>query len=344
MRATRLVSLLLLLQTRGQLTAGEIADRLEVSIRTVHRDVQSLAAAGVPVEALRGVAGGYRLAGGYRTRLTGLTGDEAQALFAPGLPGPAAELRLGRGLAAPRPQPLAAPPPRPPWSPPPGPPGPAAELGLGGELAAARLKPLAALPHDLQERASRASALFHLDTRGWFRAEDKVPHLPALSAAVWSGCRARIRYREGGKVVQRTIDPLGLVLKGGVWYLVARRSAGMRVYRVSRVAAVHALADSFERPDAFELRSFWEEWSRDFEQRLARVEVVVRVTEDVRRYLPGEPRVESDGRAVLAFSHLGDAYRELLRFGAQLEVLEPAELRTRLADTGREIAQLYAAA
>src|SRR5438874_8851419 len=172
MRATRLVSLLLLLQTRGRLTAAELADRLEVSVRTVHRDVESLAAAGVPVEAVRGPAGGYRLAGGYRTRLTGLTGDEAEALFAAGIPGPAAE------------------------------------LGLGGELAAARLKLLAALPHDLQERASRASALFHLDTRGWFRAEDKVPHLPALSSAVWSGCRARIRYREAGKVVQRTIDPL----------------------------------------------------------------------------------------------------------------------------------------
>jgi predicted DNA-binding transcriptional regulator YafY len=308
MRATRLVSLLLLLQTRGQLTAADIADRLEVSVRTVHRDVQSLAAAGVPVEAVRGVAGGYRLAGGYRTRLTGLTADEAEALFAAGMPGPAAE------------------------------------LGLGGELAAARLKLLAALPQDLQERASRASALFHLDTRGWFRAEDKVPHLSALSSAVWRGCRARIRYREGGRVVQRTVDPLGLVLKGGVWYLVARRSAGMRVYRVSRVAAVRPLDTSFDRPDEFELRGFWEEWSRNFERQLARVEVVVRVDEDVRRFLPGEARVEAGGRAVLAFSHLGDAYRELLRFGAQLEVLEPRELRDRLAATGREIAALYAAA
>ena len=117
-------------------------------------------------------------------------------------------------------------------------PGPAAELGLGGELAAARLKLLAALPSELQERASRASRLFHLDTRGWFRAEDSVPHLPALSSAVWSGCRVRIRYREGPRVVQRTVDPLGLVLKGGAWYLIAHRSAGMRVYRVSRVAAV----------------------------------------------------------------------------------------------------------
>jgi predicted DNA-binding transcriptional regulator YafY len=307
MRATRLVSLLLLLQTRGQLTAAGIAERLEVSVRTVHRDVESLAAAGVPVEAVRGPAGGYRLAGGYRTRLTGLTADEAEALFAAGMPGPAAE------------------------------------LGLGGELAAARLKLLAALPQELQERASRASALFHLDTRGWFRAEDTVPHLPALASAVWRGCRVRIRYREQGTVVQRTVDPLGLVLKGGAWYLVARRSAGMRVYRVSRVASVRALEDAFERPDAFELRAFWDQWSRSFEQSLARVEVVVRVDDDVRRFLPGEPRVDGDGRTVLAFAHLGDAYRELLRFGAQLEVLEPRDLRDRIAETGREVAALYAA-
>lgn len=305
MRATRLVSLLLLLQTRGQLTAAEIAEKLEVSIRTVHRDVESLTAAGVPVEALRGPAGGYRLAGGYRTRLTGLTADEAEALFAAGISGPAAE------------------------------------LGLGGELAAARLKLLAALPHELQERATRASRLFHLDTRGWFRAEDRVPHLPALAAAVWRGCRVRLRYREGRRVVQRTIDPLGLVLKGGAWYLVARRSAGMRVYRVSRVASVRPLEDSFERPSEFELAAFWEQWSQNFEQTLPRVEVTVRVDEAVRRFLPGEPRIEADGRTVVAFQHLGDAYRELLRFGSQVEVLEPAELRTRVAETGREVAALY---
>jgi len=305
MRATRLVSLLLLLQTRGQLTAAEIAEKLEVSIRTVHRDVESLTAAGVPVEALRGPAGGYRLAGGYRTRLTGLTADEAEALFAAGISGPAAE------------------------------------LGLGGELAAARLKLLAALPHELQERATRASRLFHLDTRGWFRAEDRVPHLPALSAAVWRGCRVRLRYREGRRVVQRTIDPLGLVLKGGAWYLVARRSAGMRVYRVSRVASVRPLEDSFERPPEFELATFWEQWSQNFERTLPRVEVTVRVDEAVRRFLPGEPRIEADGRTVVAFQHLGDAYRELLRFGSQVEVLEPAELRARVAETGREVAALY---
>jgi predicted DNA-binding transcriptional regulator YafY len=306
MRATRLVSLLLLLQTRGQLTAAELAGMLETSVRTVHRDMESLAAAGVPVEALRGPSGGYRLAGGYRTRLTGMTADEAEALFAAGMPGPAAE------------------------------------LGLGGELAAARLKLLAALPSELQERATRASRLFHLDTRGWFRNEDRVPHLPALASAVWSGCRVRIRYREGPRVVQRTVDPLGLVLKGGAWYLIARRSAGMRVYRVSRVAAVRALDDSFERPAGFELTAFWDEWSRAFEQSRARVDVRVRVSEDVRRYLPGEQRIQEDGSVVVAFENLGAAYRELLRFGVDVEVIAPLELRDRVAETGRELASLYA--
>jgi len=290
MRATRLVSLLLLLQTRGQLTAAEIADRLDVSVRTVHRDVESLAEAGVPVEAVRGPAGGYRLAGGYRTRLTGLTADEAEALFAAGIPGPAAE------------------------------------LGLGGELAAARLKVLAALPSELQERATRASALFHLDTRGWFRAGDRVPHLPVLASALWRGCRIRMRYREGPRTVQRTVDPLGLVLKGGAWYLVAHRTAGMRVYRVSRVAAARLLEESFDRPEGFELTSFWKEWSEAFERSRARVEVTVRAGE---------------GERTLAFDSLAEAERELLRVGARFEVLAPAELRTRIAETAGELAAMY---
>jgi predicted DNA-binding transcriptional regulator YafY len=169
-----------------------------------------------------------------------------------------------------------------------------------------------------------------------------VPHLPALSSAVWSGCRIRLRYREGRRVVQRTVDPLGLVLTGGAWYLIARRSAGMRVYRVSRVASVRALDDVFERPHGFELTEFWEEWSREFEQSRARVAVTVGVSEEVRRFLPGEPRIQDDGSAVLTFENLDAAYRELLRFGTDVEVLAPPELRARVAATGREIAALYA--
>jgi len=303
MRATRLVSLLLLLQLRGQLTASELADHFEVSIRTIHRDIEALGAAGVPVEAVRGPAGGYRLAGGYRTKLTGLTAAEADALFVA--------------------------------------PAPAAELGLGGVLTNARLKVLAALPAELQERASRAERYFHLDARGWFRAEDTVPHLPTIAAATWQGRRLSARYREGRRVVQRTLDPLGLVLKGGAWYLVAHRSLGMRVYRVSRFASVRVREDGFERPEGFELAAYWEEWSRTFEASLPRVEVKVRASELVRRFLPPDQRREG-GVYVVGFQSLEDAFRELLKFGPDIEVLEPEELRRRIGKAAAEVTSLYA--
>jgi predicted DNA-binding transcriptional regulator YafY len=303
MRATRLVSLLLLLQMRGQLTAQELAGHFEVSVRTIHRDVESLVAAGVPVEAIRGPAGGYRLAGGYRTKLTGLTAGEAEALFVA--------------------------------------PAPAAELGLGGVLTNARLKVLSALPAELQERASRAERYFHLDTRGWFRAEDTVPHLPTIAAATWQGKRLSTRYREGRKVVQRTLDPLGLVLKGGAWYLVARRSAGMRVYRVSRFASARTRDEGFDRPEGFELAAYWEEWSRTFEESLPRLEVKVRASDLARRFLPADLQGD-DGVYIVKFQSLDHAFRELLKFGPDAEVLEPAELRTRLSATAREVAALYA--
>ena len=302
MRATRLVSLLLLLQLRGQLTAAELAGHFEVSVRTIHRDVEALVAAGVPVEAVRGPAGGYRLAGGYRTRLTGLTADEAEALFVA--------------------------------------PAPAAELGLGGLLTNARLKVLSALPPELQERASRAERFFHLDTRGWFKAEDTVPHLPTIAAATWQGRRLGARYREGRRVVQRTLDPLGLVLKGGAWYLVARRSAGMRVYRVSRFASVRVREDRFERPEGFDLASYWDEWSRAFETGRPRIEVKVRASDLVLRFLPRDTHGEN-GVFVVGFENLEEAFRELLRFGPDVEVLEPVELRDRIAATAAEVAALY---
>ncbi len=205
MRASRLVNLLLLLQSRGGLTAAQLSRELEVSVRTVHRDVEELSAAGVPIFAERGPLGGIRLVDGYRTRLTGMTADEAEALFLAGLPGPAAQ------------------------------------LGLGTVVAAAQLKVMAALPPELRSRASRIVERFHLDVAGWFHAGDDVPHLATLSAAVWDGRALRITYERGSgprDPIERTVDPLGLVLKGGMWYVIAATDGQFRTYRASRVLDV----------------------------------------------------------------------------------------------------------
>jgi predicted DNA-binding transcriptional regulator YafY len=302
-RASRLVSFLLLLQTRGQLTAAELAERLEVSERTVQRDAQALAAAGVPIASMRGPAGGYRLERGYRTRLTGLDSTEAEALFV----------------------------------------GPAAELGLGRELAAARLKLLASLPAELQERASRASELFHVDTRGWFREEDRAPFLPVIAGALWRGQRVDIRYREGPNVVSRRLDPLGLVLKAGVWYLLARRRGEERVYRVSRVVSARERAEPYSRPDGFDLATAWTERSEAFERSRRQVEVTVRVPRSQVQYLRGARVVEDDERptVVAQFDGLDQAFHSLLGWGPSAEVLDPRELRERIAAAAAETAALY---
>ncbi len=306
MRASRLVSFLMLLQARGQLTAAELAERLEVSERTVQRDAQALAAAGVPIASVRGPAGGYRLERGYRTKLTGLDANEAEALFV----------------------------------------GPAAELGLGRELAAARLKLLASLPGELQERASRAAQLFHVDTRGWFREEDRVPHLPVVVGALWRGRRLDMRYREGSIVVSRRLDPLGLVLKAGVWYLLARRRGEERVYRVSRIVSARELAQDCERDPDFDLAGTWASRSEAFERSRTYVDVTVRVPRSQVRYLRGARVLEDGERPTVTaqFDGLDHAFRSLLSYGPDAEVLEPPELRARVARAVSAAAALYASA
>src|SRR5215218_471427 len=235
MRASRLLSILLLLQTRGRMTAQALADELEVSVRTVYRDVDSLSEAGVPIYGDRGPDGGYQLLDGYRTRLTGLTAGEAESLFLAGLPGPAAE------------------------------------LGLGTVLAAAQLKLMAALPPELRSRAGRIRERFHLDAPGWFQEAEQPPYLEAVADAVWNQRPLRIRYeRWGGVTVERTVEPLGVVLKAGSWYLVAAVEGQSRTYRVSRLLDVQPVDGHFERPEEFDLVPYWQSWSEDFLDRLYR--------------------------------------------------------------------------
>jgi predicted DNA-binding transcriptional regulator YafY len=321
-RASRLVNLLLLLQTRGGQSAPELARELEVSVRTIYRDVEALSGAGVPIYADRGPQGGIRLVDGYRTRLTGLTDEEAKALFLSGMPGPAAQ------------------------------------LGFGTVVVAARLKVLAALPPELRARASRISERFHLDAPGWFQVPEEVPYLESLAESVWEERQVDVEYRRSdGSVVARRIEPLGLVLKAGVWYLVARAEGQDRTYRVSRFVSATVLADRFERPADFEVGAFWSEAIAAYERELPRVEVTVRIA---REHLPalgdviGKRRLEAavagaiddplDGflRLTVTYEDLWEALGPMLSLGARAEVLAPEELRDRILDAARGIVRAYA--
>jgi predicted DNA-binding transcriptional regulator YafY len=323
MRASRLISVLLLLQTRGRMTAQQLADELEVSVRTIYRDVEELSASGIPVFADRGTNGGFQLVEGYRTRLTGLTPEEAEALFLSGYPGPAAQ------------------------------------LGLGTVLAAAQLKVLAALPPELRSRASRIRQRFHLDAPGWFQPTDAVPLLEQIAEAVWSDRRIQMSYRRGssdGPVVERVVDPLGVVLKAGVWYIVGRSADQMRTYRVSRIVELAFLPERFERPADFDLADHWDrslaEYARSLPSFVATVMVrgegLDRLSEVVGSAMAadmiaaaGTP--DESGWLSLTFNleDFWQAESQILRLGADARVIEPAELRDRVASAARRTAALY---
>ncbi|MQA10781.1 MAG: WYL domain-containing protein [Pseudonocardiaceae bacterium] len=321
MRASRLIATLLLLQTRGRLTAEQLAGELEVSVRTVYRDLEGLSEAGVPVYADRGPRGGYQLLDGYRTKLTGLTTEEAESLFLAGLPGPAAE------------------------------------LGLGAVLSAAQLKLLAALPEPLRQSAGRIQERFHVEVPGWFRDIERPDQLAEIADAVWHERRLRVRYRRWGNIeVTRVLDPLGLVLKGGAWYLAARVDGDERTYRVGRMLHVEVLDERFDRPAEFDLARYWADWSEQFAKRLYQSEALVKLSPTAQSLVPfylgpvaaralrdnaEEPDEDGWVRLTVPIESVRHAVGEFLRFGAEAEVLEPAELRERLAEQLRRLAGRY---
>lgn len=320
MRADRLLSLMLLLQARGRMTAQELAEKLEVSERTVYRDLSALGMAGIPVTAERGPGGGCALMEGYRTNLTGLTEAEVDMLF---MSGAASPLK---------------------------------DLGLAPAMEAALLKLLAALPKQRRGEAERARQRLHVDAAGWGRPGDAVPHLRALQEAVWQDRRVRMVYRpEGRDEGERVVEPLGLVFKVNIWYLVARSGGEPRVFRVSRVADVQPLEETFERPADFDLATYWAESCALFEASWHRYAAILRVSPELAPSLPvhfsdgtytpiekADPP-DADGWRTLtfAFDSFEAARTRVLGLGTLVEVIAPDELRAGVVETASSVARFY---
>ena len=320
MRAGRLLSILMLLQSRGRMSAQALADEVEVSVRTVYRDIDHLSTAGVPVTVERGAAGGFELLDGWRTRLTGFTPSEAQAVFMAGAPGPAAQ------------------------------------LGLGDASASAQLKLLAALPAEWQADARRVSSRFHLDPVGWFQSPSRVDHLPAVADAVWAERRLDIRYESWKGLVDRRIEPLGLVMKAGEWYVVANVDGKQRTFKLSNIRELETRTGTFKRPRHFDLARYWAASIERFEVGLYRGTAVVRVSPAGLKRLcelsaavaeavdRSEKATDQAGwmRVTIPIESVDHAAQQLLRLGAECEAMEPRELRERLAKSAERLAHLYA--
>lgn len=329
-RSGRLLSILLLLQSRRTATARELATDLGVSMRTVYRDIEVLGDIGIPVYAETGRAGGYRLVDGYRTTLTGLTAQESLALFLIGLPAPAAS------------------------------------LGLTEPARSAEAKVLAALGPGSREQAKRLRDRFLLDLPNWYDDAETPPALPGLAAAVLETRRVRVRYRRWRepREVRRLLDPYGLVVKNGTWYLVAadrtRTRAGfprLRTYRVSNVLELTELDETFVPDPSFELAEYWREQLADFDQRRFTAAATIRVSHSLRARLDdfGDRALsaavaagteDGDGWTVatLPIESSGNGAAHLIRYGADVEVLEPADLRAELLGLAEGVVRRYAAA
>ncbi|MFC8829295.1 helix-turn-helix transcriptional regulator [Streptomyces sp. NPDC057137] len=318
MKSDRLLSILLLLQTRGLVPASELAERLEVSVRTVYRDVEALSAAGIPVYAERGRHGGIALLPGFRTDVTGLTADESRALF----------VLAARGAHS--------------------------ALGLDQALGSALRKVMAALPAPHRPAAERTSRRIIVDPERWMRAGRPAVDLDVLNTAVFADRRLRLSYRHSGTTETRTytVDPYGLVVKAGVWYLVADHRGVPGLYRADRVRDATLTDAPVRRRDGVELGDVWDLLRRKVELRPADIEVTarVRVTRldmflriQAAQLTDEEPVVEASGewaRLALVFTELR-AVRALLAFGENVEVLSPPEARDVLAGAAAAVTELY---
>lgn len=320
MSASRLLSILLLLQARGRINATVLARELEVSVRTIYRDIEQLSASGVPVFADRGSAGGFQLLDGYKTQLTGLTAEEASALFLFGLPTAAAD------------------------------------LGLADAMSGARRKIDAALSTERRRGAEAVMTRFHLDTTGWFKPIEKPETLPALAAALWSERRIVVRYQSWKSESTQELAPLGIVLKAGVWYLVALGPKGSpATYRVSSIRSLQTADTAFTRPKDFDLPAYWATAIKQFETRLQRTTATIRVSERGFQLLgklgvavsqaaenTRSPPDKSGWSVVeIPLEKTDNAVCDILSLGIDAELIAPAELREALAESIAQLARRY---
>lgn len=313
--------MLMLLQTNGRMTADELAQRLEVSPRTIYRDLDALSASGVPVYAERGPHGGCMLMDSYRTNLTGLTENEVRALFTFTVP----------GLLS--------------------------DLGADKDSEAAMLKLRASLPAPFQKDAAFVQQRLHLDPAAWFQPAEPVPFLSLMQEAVMQERRMRMTYRRGdGHWIKRLIDPYGLVAKASIWYVVGAIYGGMtQVYRISRIQEAALTDGRFQYPESFDLHAYWQEWCAQFEARQTRYEVELRVApnsgpllarhfgEGIVSLLTQSDTVDPAGGTTisLTFDSQETACQQLLGLGTAVEILAPDALREQMAHLARQLAITY---
>jgi predicted DNA-binding transcriptional regulator YafY len=320
MRADRLLSLLMLLQTRGRMTARALAAELEVTERTIYRDLTALSAAGVPVYTERGPGGGLALVEEYRTTLTGLTPDEARALFMMSVPAPLTQ------------------------------------LGMGQELKTALLKLSAALPDSRRVEQTRTRQRILLDSSWWFQSGESLPCLQTIQQALWQDrpVRLQVRWDFFNTRFEQVAEPYGLVAKASIWYMVYGRGGNVQVTRLSQVVEAELLPGTFTRPADFDLAAFWEKWCAEFESQapyIARVRLSPAVLPTLHYFLeerarhtlldPSAPDAEGWVTLDLPFESFATARTRLLGLGRAVEVLEPEPLRKSLVDFAEQIVEFY---
>ncbi|TMV49665.1 YafY family transcriptional regulator [Paenibacillus mesophilus] len=315
MRADRLISILLLLQNQKQMTSKQLADKLEVSERTVHRDMEALSAAGIPVYSERGSQGGWRLTEGYRTNLTGLKSEELSSLLLAG------SIHLLR------------------------------DLGKQADYEAAYQKIWAAMPDTLKHDAEFTRQRIHIDGAGWHETLETSTCLPTIQEAVWAERKLAITYERGVELVERVIQPLGLVAKRSTWYVVAETEGDLRTYRVSRIHSAAMTDEAFRRPEPFDLASYWKQSMERFTADLPKYPATIGLKQTALQRIRQERYVkiiatapwkrEGWTEAEAEFNTLESACEICLAFGPELIVLAPAELRERVLGQAAAIVNLY---